>query len=213
MVDLTQAEGYDESQPLSASTVGQEMSYLVKVVDPLRKGQYKVHKLRKTVVFTTCTEIRSAISESLAEHVPADDEYDIGYIEPSKQGVRGKTRWIFNESDIEDMYEEYNSSDKKEIILWCDGCSKSGGKRRCSPPSSSRKKAKLSTGELNAKTLDEVDTVYQELADKHGEKFDAERLRMWAHLRVGILLMKLHLTFLSFEEVSPSQSEPLQGVI
>ena len=136
VVDLTQVEGQGEFQPLSTSTVGQEISYLVKVVDPLRKGQYKVHKLRKAVVFTTCTEIRSAISESLAKHVPTDDEYDIGYIEPSKQGVRGKTRWIFNESDIEDMYEEYKSSDKKEIILWCDGCTKSGEKRRCSPPSS-----------------------------------------------------------------------------
>ena len=30
--------------------------------------------------------------------------------------------------------------------------------------------AKLTTGELNAKTLDEVDTVYQKLADKHGQR-------------------------------------------
>ena len=40
----------------------------------------------------------------------------------------------------------------------------------------------MTSSEVNAKTLDEVDTVYHELADKHSGKFDADRLRMWAHL-------------------------------
>ena len=30
--------------------------------------------------------------------------------------------------------------------------------------------------------MDEVDTVYQKLAEMHSGKFDADRLRMWAHL-------------------------------
>ena len=40
----------------------------------------------------------------------------------------------------------------------------------------------MTSSEVNAKTLDEVDTVYHKLADKHSGKFDADRLRMWAHL-------------------------------
>ena len=41
-----------------------------------------------------------------------------------EQGVRGKTRWIFDESDIEDMYSEYQEAAKSEIIIWCDGRTK-----------------------------------------------------------------------------------------
>ena len=164
-----------------------EICYLVKVVDPTKKGQYKVHKLRMSVNFTTCADIRSALSESLADHVPEGEDYDIGYIEPSKQGVRGKTRWIFDESDIEDMYKEYKEVKKTEIIIWCDGRIKTPDKsvtvkRKGSSESNSKKKPRLTSSEINAKTLDEVDTVYNKLSDKHSEKFDADRLRMWAHL-------------------------------
>ena len=42
----------------------------------------------------------------------------------------------------------------------------------------------MTSSEVNAKTLDEVDTVYHKLA-KHSGKFDADRLRMWAHLNMG----------------------------
>ena len=45
-------------------------------------------------------------------------------IEPSKQGVHGKTRWIFDESDIEDMYKEYQEAKTTEIIIWCEGRAK-----------------------------------------------------------------------------------------
>ena len=60
----------------------QEVSYLVKVVNPDKKGQYKVHKLWKSVTFETFSEIRSTLSEVLTDHVPdADDpQFDIGYI-------------------------------------------------------------------------------------------------------------------------------------
>ena len=49
----------------------------------------------------------------------------------------------------------------------------------------------MTSSEVNAKTLDEVDTVFHELADKHSGKFDADMLRMWAHL----INMGKHLSF------------------
>ena len=176
------------SESATEETTFKEVSYLVKVVDPVKKGLYKVHKLRTTVNFTKCSDIRSALNESLAEHVPEGDEYDIGYIEPSKQGVRGKTCWIFDESDIEDMYTEYQEAKKTEIIIWCDGRAKTlpsksvSVKRKCVSESNSKKKPRMTSAEINSKTLDEVDTVYQKLDNKHSGKFDADRLRMWAHL-------------------------------
>jgi hypothetical protein len=177
------------SESVTEEITCKEVSYLVKVVDPIKMGQYKVHKLGTTLKFTTCSDIRSALNESLAEHVPeGDDEYHIGYIEPSKQGVRGKTRWIFDESDVEDMYKEYQEAKKSEIIIWCDGRAKTlpsksvNAKRKCFSETNSKKKPRLTSAEVNSKTLDEVDTVYHKLADKHSGKFDADRLRMWAHL-------------------------------
>ena len=61
------------------------------------------------------------MKETLSEHVPDSDDFDIGYIEPGKQGIRGKTRWIFDSDDIGDMYREYQSAGKLELIIWCDG--------------------------------------------------------------------------------------------
>ena len=85
--DTKQAASPHASSSLSESDAEatKEFIYLVKVVDPAKKGQYKVHKLRTSVNFTSCSDVRSALNESLAEHVPEGDEYDIGYTEPSKR--------------------------------------------------------------------------------------------------------------------------------
>lgn len=160
---------------------------MVKVVDPTRKGQYKVHRLRLDQSFTTCSEIRSALKETLSGHVPSSNDFDIGYIAPSKQGIRGKTRWIFDSHDIEDMYREYRAAGKTELILWCDGHTQTSGSTNkrstsgCSEPVT-HKKARTSCDDLNSKTLDEVDVVFNELDEKHNGKFSVEQLRMWAHL-------------------------------
>ena len=75
-----------------------------------------MHKLRRSVVFNSCSEIRSTLSEMLEEHVSEDSEYDIGYIEPSKQGVRGRTAWIFDESDVQDMYKWKRKLEKIKLF-------------------------------------------------------------------------------------------------
>ena len=138
-----QASHGASSHASSSESMTKELCYVVKIVDPAKKGQYKVHKLRVSTKFNICCDIRCALNESLAEHVPEGNEYDIGYIEPSKQGVRGKTRWTFDESDIEDMYEEYQEARKTEIIIWCEGRGKaqSGAvKRKGLSESNSKKK-------------------------------------------------------------------------
>ena len=39
----------------------------------------------------------------------------------------------------------------------------------------------MTSAEINSKILDEIDTVYQKMSNKHSGKFDADRLRMRAH--------------------------------
>ena len=86
------------------------------------------------------------------------------------------------------MYKEYQEAKKTEFIIWCDGHTKTlqsksvAIKRKGSSESNPKKKPRMTSAEVNAQTLDEVDTVYHKLADKHSGKFDADRLRMWAHL-------------------------------
>ena len=110
---------------------------MLKVVDPSKKGQYKVHRLRGiTRLFTTCSEIRATLKETLSEHVPDSDDFDIGYIEPSKQGIRDGHR--------EDCaYNKQPTVETNEPVA--------------------RKKARTSCNELNSKTLDEVGALFQQL--------------------------------------------------
>ena len=125
------------------------------------------------------------MKETLSEHVPDSDDFDIGYIEPGKQGIRGKTRWIFDSDDIGDMYREYQSAGKLELIIWCDGRrqDRAYNKRPTAETNEpvARKKARTSCNDLNSKTLDEVDALFQQLDGKHKGKFSIEQLQMWVH--------------------------------
>ena len=66
-------------------------------------------------------ELKSQLQKSLKEHVSDDSDMNFGYIEPSKQGIRGKMRWIFTADDLKDMYTLYEQKTQTEVLLWCDG--------------------------------------------------------------------------------------------
>ena len=162
-----------------------QYSYIVKVLDGDGKKGYKVHKLRTSKHFTSCMEIKDQLQESLKEHLSCD-KFDIGYIEAGRQGIRGKTRWIFSSEDIHDMYESYKSAGKTEIILWCDGRRQVAGKKRQSPTTEENeggsKKSRTPCGEAIRKAMDEVTIIYQKLDEKHHEVYSPEQLKVWAHL-------------------------------
>ena len=61
------------------------------------------------------------IQNHLDEHISDESAMNFGYIEPSKQGVRGKMRWIFTADDLKDMYAAYEQKTLTEVLLWCDG--------------------------------------------------------------------------------------------
>ena len=73
-----------------------EYSYSVKVIDRSKWGtdNYKIHKLRISKKFSSASEIKDQLMKLFETYVLESSEFDMGYIEPSKQGARGKMRWI-----------------------------------------------------------------------------------------------------------------------
>ena len=113
----------------------------------------------------------------------------IGYIEPG-HGMRGKQQWLTSDENLSDMYHTF--AGKNEIILWCYSplpTSAHTGKRPRSElrrtPSPERRcsKAPRSTNySHHQKKMDELDVIYQELAEKHEKAYSPEQLRAWAYL-------------------------------
>ena len=91
-----------------------EYSYSVKVIDRSKRGtnNYKIHKLRISKKISSASEIKDQLLKSLETYVPESREFDMGYIEPSKQGARGKMRWIFGNEEVNDMYAAYDTAKK-----------------------------------------------------------------------------------------------------
>ena len=73
------------------------------------------------------------------------------------------------------MYHKYPSG---EIALWCDGCTNedsTGCKKRKRDDSSSGHSKRQ-------KREEEVDTVFDQLKEKHGSKYNTPHLRLWARM-------------------------------
>ena len=129
--------------------------------------------------------------KSLKAYVPESTDFDMGYIEPSKQGVRGKMRWIFENEEVNDMYAAYDTAKKTEVIIWCEGrklggsgTSRSTLKRPASDTDEGpqKKACRTTVAEKNSRKLEEVETVYTKLDEKHHGKMSSEQLKVWAHL-------------------------------
>ena len=94
--------------------------------------------------------------------------FKVGYIEGQKNKMS-----IITADDIKAMYSRFKTG---EITLWCDArVSEVGlGAGRCK-----RKREESSKQERE----DEVeDILYQELKEKHANKFDIPKMRLWARM-------------------------------
>ena len=162
----------------------------MKVINPCKKGDYEVHKLHVNKQYFTVLELKKQLVDSLKNHIPNNMDFHVGYIEPGKQGIRGKMRWIFTEEDLADMYSIYRG--KSEILLWCDGQSPEKGTEMSrakhanpgldnSSESTIPKKSHTCTT-LQSKKISDVQVIYEELDGKHHGKYTPEQLRTWAHL-------------------------------
>ncbi len=100
-------------------------------------------------------------------------DIDYIYIEPG-HGLKGRKQWINIDDDVHVMYSKY--AGKTAIMLWAYSCvltsSKNSGK-------------KTGNFEKHQAVLSEVEEKYDELREKHGNKYT---LRMWIHCVCGLRL-------------------------
>ena len=170
-VDLTHSKnGTDQ-----ASTP--TFTYSIKILNPNKKTDFIIQKLRVSCHFTSVDDIKAQIISSCEGKV-AEDLEQLGYMSPGNQ----KKRWLFTDNDVKDMYHEY--SGKQEILLWCHGKGKTS--KRSSPDSETGTKGskapRTSNYEIHCQKLEEVQEIKDDLKERHGGKYTPEQLSAWAHL-------------------------------
>ena len=87
------------------------INYNVKVVNPVRKSEYVIRKVRGIPKYTTVDELRAKISEELKMDIA-----EMGYLSPG-HGLKGKLNPLSDDEHFQHMYAEYRS--KREIMIWC----------------------------------------------------------------------------------------------
>ena len=88
--------------------------YSVKIVNPRRKSDFTVLKLKSQEKFFDVDDLKKQVAKECKGKVE-EPIRQIGYIEPG-HGLRGKLRWLSSNDDLCDMYELFRG--KKELILW-----------------------------------------------------------------------------------------------
>ena len=121
--------------------------------------------------FESVIVLRAKLIERLGEQVPNTVTFDVGYYD----GQHHSKIWLCSNKVLEVMYHKYPSG---EITLWCDGCTNedsTGCKKRKRDDSSSGHSKRQ-------KREEEVDTVFDQLKEKHGSKYNTPHLRLWARM-------------------------------
>ena len=114
--------------------------------------------------------------DEFKELVPDNLSFNVGHFE----GHSHSKIWLVTREDFTTMYQKYP---KGEVVLWCDA--------RCDDDddAGNRRKRKKD-GETLTKRQEkeeEVDDIFRQLKERHGEKFDIPRLRLWARTICGNL--------------------------
>lgn len=147
-----------------------QFEYSIKIVNPVRMSNSKNVRVCKWKSCQSLSELRNFLgvrvpSVEVDGKKPDFETVDIGYIEPG-HGMKGKKQWLITDDDIEEMYKKHG------ILLWA-----------YSFMNSSTKTKKMdSTFAEHMKSLLDADEKYDELCEKHGNKYTLEQLRMWAQL-------------------------------
>jgi len=116
--------------------------------------------------FTSVTAIKILLMEKFSEQVPDTIDYGVVYFEAGKQA---KKRWLCCTEDIEVMYNCHNKGD--EITLWCE--------------SRSKQKWEDDTSTSTSKRQTEIDAIFKTLKEKHIDKYENPKLRLWPRMIVG----------------------------
>ena len=139
-------------------------------MDPPQKYKYKMTILnnakrsRKAIIrylhhssyrFYSMTDLRVCLLEELGDDLPDTIKFDVGYYED-----RSSKCLLVTGEDLNQMYEKFKK--KEEVLLWCDV--------DCSDGASSLDKSRKRKRETE-KSEEDVDTIYKDLKDKHGDTY------------------------------------------
>ena len=119
------------------------------------------------------------MKDAIADVVPSGFT-DIGFIEPG-HGLKGRKCWITIDADLIELYEQHNSKNCYNILLWCHEAIKNYPRKRSFSEISERKPAKKLSSSC-AQILSEVKEIVDELQKKHGNSYSIEQLNCWAHM-------------------------------
>lgn len=108
---------YPQPQCESNCDIEQTKSYFydVKIINPKKNSDFVVRRWHDNIteVFQTPTILQVKLRESFPEDVPVGTDLKLGYLQGSQKC------WIFEERDLQEMYELYTPGSK--ITLWCNG--------------------------------------------------------------------------------------------
>ena len=161
------------------------INYNVKVVNPVRKSEYVIRKVRGIPKYTTMEELKAKICEKLTIDIE-----EMGYISPG-HGMKGKLNPLTCDEDLEDMYAEYKS--KNDIMLWC-STPLEHSKSDVRTEKKQRKKRSLTFDQPReevpqppkkqgcAQKITDVEAIMDTLKEKHGPAYTVEQLSAWAHM-------------------------------
>jgi len=150
-------------------------SYKVKIINPLKKSDAVVRQLHRfKSKFDSLTALRVKLIDEFAETVPDTVNFNVGYFDGRQQAKL----WLVTNEDLASMYSKYRTG---EITLWCDG-RQSDRDRIGEEVRSKRKRDSEANVSRRQEREEEVDTVFKDLKEKHGNKFDIPRLRLWSRI-------------------------------
>ena len=182
---------YRISIPVNIFFVGQsssgQNSYIVRIINPKWKSDvvtqtwHNVHDR-----FTSPKVLRQKMMATSTEQNLRMTIFSIGYYE--KPG--NSKCWIANENDLEAMYRSYNLEDA--ISLWCDGRTEVDHAKKSSTTSSDDSNDGLNT--KRARKDKELETIYENLCEKHSEQYSDPQLRLWARMYVNGIHKDLDIT-------------------
>ena len=147
-----------------------EYSYSVKIINPAQKKAFSVRKLFVQMHFSSLEVLKEQLTENFNDLITDPYKLEFGYIGPG-HGSHGKQNWITADEDVEDMYEEYNSKHRKDIMLWFyagDTTSHTSTKQKRSR-SPSKKQSNYQV------KLEKVELILGRLKEKHAAAYSEEK--------------------------------------
>jgi hypothetical protein len=155
-------------------TSGVMFEYSIKIVNPVWMSEFKNVRVCKWMCCQKLEELRGFLGVKVPPieidgHKPNFKTVDVGYIEPG-HGMKGKKQWLLTDADVEEMYKKHFG--KSSILLWAYAC--------VHPTKTKHNRRVDSTYAEHKDSLDDANEKFEELRNKHGDKYTLEQLKMWA---------------------------------